>query len=198
MGYDALTTRLLEGRSSVSSAIRLNPEYPDAQDRAQHGQAADRPTRHVNCTIGRRLVHHRVVPVSHDCLLNSLRTMAAVAVGFRSLCPRRKNLCGFLWRRSNNSLVPWSGTAHFNLRQVQRGLSFANRGWVGFLKHSIFEPGEPQRANALRLFAASFLSLGKTRTRDHQGSVLRGPCLWSAKAGLTGRVPLAGLRLAFR
>ncbi|HEX7566871.1 MAG TPA: hypothetical protein VF396_27005 [Bradyrhizobium sp.] len=85
--------------------------------------------------------------------------MAAVAVGFQSPCPRRENVCGFLWRRSNNSLVPWSGTAHFNLRQVQRGLSFANRGWVGFLKHSIFEPGEPQRANALRLFAARFLAL---------------------------------------
>jgi hypothetical protein len=31
-------------------------------------------------------------------------------------------------------------------------LTSLTRGWVGFLKHSIFEPGEPQGATALRLF----------------------------------------------
>lgn len=161
LGYDALTTRLLERRSSVSSAIRLNPEYPDAQDRAQHGQAADRPTCHVNRTIRRRLVHHRIVPMSHDCLLNSLRTMATVAFGFQSRCPKRENVCGVLWRRSNNSLVPWSGTAHFNLHQAVFGLSSANRGWVGFLKHSIFEPGDRRARMLCGFFSAVSLALEK-------------------------------------
>jgi hypothetical protein len=87
--------------------------------------------------------------------------MAAVAFAFQSPCTGAKKSGGFLWRRSNNSLVPWSGTAHFNLRQALCGLSSANRGWVGFLKHSIFEPGEPQSANALRLFSAVSLAVEK-------------------------------------
>jgi hypothetical protein len=72
--------------------------------------------------------------------------MAAEVFGSNHPAPGANTSGGFLWRRSNNSLVPWFGTAHFSLRQGLRGLSSANRGWVGFLKHSIFEPGEPQSA----------------------------------------------------
>jgi hypothetical protein len=38
------------------------------------------------------------------------------------------------------------GTAYLDLRLAKCGLSWADRGWVGFLRQTIFEPGEPQCA----------------------------------------------------
>jgi hypothetical protein len=40
------------------------------------------------------------------------------------------------------------GTALLYLRPSKRALNFFHWGWVGFLRHSIFEPGKPQRVNA--------------------------------------------------
>jgi hypothetical protein len=57
-----------------------------------------------------------------------------------------------VWLRSNNSFVPAVGTAHLDLRLTIRGLSSLNRGWVGFHKQSIFEPGQPQCAMPAAFF----------------------------------------------
>jgi hypothetical protein len=47
----------------------LDYKYPDGQDRRQSSQAADRPARRVNLAIRSRPVHQRIVPVSHNGLL---------------------------------------------------------------------------------------------------------------------------------
>ena len=53
-----------------------------------------------------------------------------------------------VWRPSNRTLVPAHGTAHLALRLAISALCSSHRGWVGFTIQSIFEPGQPQRANA--------------------------------------------------
>ena len=52
------------------------------------------------------------------------------------------------WPHGNKDLVPAS-EQRISI-YVVRNLPLASltRGWVGFHKHSIFEPGEPQSANA--------------------------------------------------
>jgi hypothetical protein len=57
-----------------------------------------------------------------------------------------------VWLRSNKTFVPALGTAHFDLRLARCGLSSLNRGWVGFHKQTIFEPGQPQRAMPAAFF----------------------------------------------
>jgi hypothetical protein len=58
-----------------------------------------------------------------------------------------------VWPCGNNTFVPALGTAHLDLRLAMCGFSSLNRGWVGFHKQSIFEPGEPQCVNACGFFA---------------------------------------------
>src|SRR5450631_3944239 len=55
-------------RCGVKS-FRLKFQAPNRNDGAKHGQAGNRPTRHVNRTVGFRRVHHRVMPVGHISLL---------------------------------------------------------------------------------------------------------------------------------
>ena len=60
---------MTEGRLSWRPLSSLDYKYPDGQDRRQSSQAADRPARRVNLTIRSRPVHQRIVPVSHNSLL---------------------------------------------------------------------------------------------------------------------------------
>src|SRR5450631_1834616 len=46
-----------------------NSKKPNRNDGTKHGQAGNRPARHVNRTVGFRRVHHRVMPVGHISLL---------------------------------------------------------------------------------------------------------------------------------
>ncbi len=47
----------------------LNSKKPNRNDGAKHGQAGNRPARHVNRTVGFGCVHHRVMPMGHISLL---------------------------------------------------------------------------------------------------------------------------------
>jgi hypothetical protein len=49
---------------------------------------------------------------------------------------------------SNEARISESEPRILDLRLAIYGFSFPHRGWVGILKHSIFEPGEPQCVNA--------------------------------------------------
>lgn len=54
----------------------LNPENPDRDDGAEHGEAGNRPARHVRGVIGCRSLHHGIAPLGHDRLLQcTLETM---------------------------------------------------------------------------------------------------------------------------
>jgi hypothetical protein len=82
-----------------------------------------------------------------------------------------------VWLRSNKTFVPALGTAYFDLRLARCGLSSLNRGWVGFHKQTIFEPGQPQRAMPAAFF---FLDLdarlnGRTRRGLPAPLTSRGP-----------------------
>ena len=46
----------------------LNPENPDRNNRPEHGQTGDGPTRDVDRATCFRSIDHRVVPVGHDSL----------------------------------------------------------------------------------------------------------------------------------
>jgi hypothetical protein len=56
---------------------------------------------------------------------------------------QQRNFCSF------------NGTSHFHLRQALCVFSFADRGWAVH-KQSIFEPGEPQCANACGFFNGGY------------------------------------------
>jgi hypothetical protein len=43
----------------------LNPQHPDRDDRPEHRQAGNRPTRRVHRAVGFGPVDHLVVPVGH-------------------------------------------------------------------------------------------------------------------------------------
>jgi hypothetical protein len=47
----------------------LNPKNPDRDDGPEHGKAGYRPARRVNRAVRFRPVHHRIVPVGHERLL---------------------------------------------------------------------------------------------------------------------------------
>jgi hypothetical protein len=68
-----------------------------------------------------------------------------------------------LLRRSNYRFVPASELR--NLIYLDRNvvLALLTRGWVGIRKRSIFEPGEPQRANACGLL---FIGAAKTSNKS--------------------------------
>jgi hypothetical protein len=46
-----------------------NSKKPNRNDGTKHGQAGNRPARHVNRTVGFGRVHHRVMPMGHISLL---------------------------------------------------------------------------------------------------------------------------------
>jgi len=46
-----------------------NSKKPNRNDGAKYGQAGNRPSRHVNRTVGFGRVHHRVMPMGHISLL---------------------------------------------------------------------------------------------------------------------------------
>src|SRR5712671_5704824 len=48
-----------------------NSKKPNRNDGTKHGQAGNRPARHVNRTVGLRCVHHRVMPMGHISLLKA-------------------------------------------------------------------------------------------------------------------------------
>jgi len=56
-----------------------NSKKPNRNDGTKHGQAGNRPARHVNRTVGLRCVHHRVMPMGHISLLKASSSEA---------CPR--------------------------------------------------------------------------------------------------------------
>ena len=60
-----------------------------------------------------------------------------------SVAAEQLNFCSFF------------GTAHCDLRPAPLSPSANHRGWVGFHKQSIFEPGRPQRYNACGLFTSA-------------------------------------------
>jgi hypothetical protein len=63
-----------------------------------------------------------------------------------------------LWHYCNNAFIPGSGTPISIYVRCIVFLNSPNRGWVGFYKQSIFEPGEPQCVNA-----CGFLPIGSDR-----------------------------------
>jgi hypothetical protein len=76
-----------------------------------------------------------------------------VAVGFQSTRAARKRLAAFCGGAATTRLF-LGVEPRISIYVVSNApLASLTRGWVGFLKHSIFEPGEPQSANALWLFA---------------------------------------------
>jgi len=50
-------------------SFQLNPKNPNRNDGPEHGQAGNRPARHINRTIRFRPVDHRIAPVGHSSLL---------------------------------------------------------------------------------------------------------------------------------
>ena len=52
----------------IGAVFGLNPQNPDRNDGPEHGQARNRPARHVSRAIRLRPVHHRIVPVGHNSL----------------------------------------------------------------------------------------------------------------------------------
>jgi hypothetical protein len=51
------------------AAESLNSENPDRNDGSEHGEAGNRPPRHVNRAVRLRPVHHGIVPMGHFGLL---------------------------------------------------------------------------------------------------------------------------------
>jgi hypothetical protein len=59
------------GRLFGQISASLNSEKPNRNDGSENGKAADRPASCVNRGIRFRPVHHRIVPVGHDCLMET-------------------------------------------------------------------------------------------------------------------------------
>ena len=53
----------------ASGLDQLDPEHPDSDDGAEDGKTGQGPSRRIGRAIRFRPVHHRIVPVGHDSLL---------------------------------------------------------------------------------------------------------------------------------
>jgi hypothetical protein len=53
----------------LRKSFRLNPKNPDRNDGPEHGKTGYRPARRVDRAIRFGPVHHRIVPVGHNSLL---------------------------------------------------------------------------------------------------------------------------------